>query len=46
MEQMDKQDKNIRKLKKQLKGYMKKAEEADREFNLTCGKRANLCISS
>ncbi|KAI4903112.1 hypothetical protein NFI96_015689, partial [Prochilodus magdalenae] len=29
MEQMDKQDKTIRKLKKQLKMYMKKAEESD-----------------
>uniref|UniRef100_A0AAR2KID0 Myosin VAb n=1 Tax=Pygocentrus nattereri TaxID=42514 RepID=A0AAR2KID0_PYGNA len=32
MEQMDKQDKTIRKLKKQLKMYMKKVEESDREF--------------
>lgn len=31
MEQMDKQDKSIRKLKKQLKIYMRKLEESDSE---------------
>uniref|UniRef100_A0A8B9HF62 Myosin VAb n=1 Tax=Astyanax mexicanus TaxID=7994 RepID=A0A8B9HF62_ASTMX len=33
LEQMDKQDKTIRKLKKQLKIYMKKAEETDCELH-------------
>uniref|UniRef100_A0AAR2ISI7 Myosin VAb n=1 Tax=Pygocentrus nattereri TaxID=42514 RepID=A0AAR2ISI7_PYGNA len=35
MEQMDKQDKTIRKLKKQLKMYMKKVEESDRDEALS-----------
>lgn len=35
MEQMDKQDKIIRKLKKQLKIYMRKLEETGSECHLT-----------